>query len=261
MMERNTQALRFEGAILNVSYLKHQADPFSPWVVMLHGLQSNSEVFLPLCSRTFLKPYSLLAVDFIGFGNSSKPNDFSYNLFEQKQVVEDILKKEGIEECVVIGHSMGGMVGSLLLNSSIISVTKFACLEGNLRPEDGDFSTIVSRLDFKNFEENYFPSFLKNLSKGSSKEKTRFNALAGVPPFVVYKTSCSIAMHAKSGEILAAFTNSKAKRTLIRGAQSRFGATPKGIGCSEYIISSSGHFLLLDNPEETFRAIEELLNV
>ena len=258
-MERISQPLKVRETLLNLSYLKRRADSLAPWVVMLHGLQSSSDVFLPLCSKSFLKPFSLLAVDFVGFGHSSKPSDFSYDLSDQKEVVEDILKKEDIKECVVIGQSMGGMVGCLLLNSPTIKVSKFACLEGNLRPEDGDFSTTVSEMDFGSFEEKYFPSFLDGLSKGNGTEKLRFNALNGVPAFVVYRTSRSIAAHARSRELLAAFTSSKIKRSLIRGAQSKFGAMPTGTNCSEYIIPSSGHFLLLDNPTETFRAIEKLL--
>jgi hypothetical protein len=73
------------------------------------------------------------------------------------------------------------------------------------------------------------------------------------------QTSRSIASHAKSGKILSDFTSASIKRSLIRGAHSKFGAMPKGVNCSECIIPSSGHFLLLDNPVETFRAIETLL--
>lgn len=165
-MERTSRQIRIKETPLNVSYLRRQTDPLAPWVIMLHGLQSNSDVFLSLCLRPFLKAYSILALDFIGFGHSSKPTSFSYDLLDQKKVLEGILKEENIKECIVIGHSMGGMVGTLLLTSPTINVVKFACLEGNLRPEDGVFSTTVSEMDFLSFEKNISLPILTVCLKG-----------------------------------------------------------------------------------------------
>lgn len=38
------------------------------WVVLLHGLQSNQKMYEALREQDFLKPYSVLSLDFLGFG-------------------------------------------------------------------------------------------------------------------------------------------------------------------------------------------------
>jgi hypothetical protein len=151
------------------------------------------------------------------------------------------------------------MIGCLLLNEPNLRITRFACLEGNLRQEDGDFSNEISGMDFETFEKTYFPKLIKRLSQGQqTNEQIRLSALRKAPAFVIFKSANSIAVHANQGKILEAFKHSNVNRVLIRGSLSHFGALPTDIKCSEYVIPQSGHFMLIDNPSETFRAIATL---
>lgn len=56
-------------------------------LLCLHGIQSNKNLFEGLLSQPFLSSFSLLALDFIGFGESSKPADFSYDIRDQANTV------------------------------------------------------------------------------------------------------------------------------------------------------------------------------
>src|SRR5260221_5662540 len=102
------------------------------YILFLHGIQSNKELFVPLMKQSFLDAYSLLALDCIGFGNSSKPEDFSYDVQEQAHIISEVLKQLGITKLHIIGHSLGGVIGTLLLQPLQENILSFLNLEGNL---------------------------------------------------------------------------------------------------------------------------------
>src|SRR3989344_3772035 len=85
------------------------------WLFCLHGLQSNKNMFNDLLSKPFFKNYSLFVIDFVGFGNSSKPEQFSYDLLDQAKICQEIILSLNLNKIHIIGHSMGGMIGTLLL--------------------------------------------------------------------------------------------------------------------------------------------------
>ena len=78
-------------------------------VVMLHGLGGTKASFLP--SIAALAPsFRLIAVDMLGFGDSSKPLGASYGPAFQARAVEQLLDALELERAHVVGHSYGGRV-------------------------------------------------------------------------------------------------------------------------------------------------------
>jgi pimeloyl-ACP methyl ester carboxylesterase len=76
--------------------------------VFLHGFPSSSFDFYPL--DPLLGAGERVYFDFPGYGLSAKPNDYSYSLFEQADIVEGLLAKLGIHEAHVLAHDMGTSV-------------------------------------------------------------------------------------------------------------------------------------------------------
>lgn len=229
---------------------------------MLHGLQSSAEMFRELAAQPFLESHSLLAIDFVGFGESSKPDDFSYDLRAQAEAVAHAIDHEKIATYSLIGHSMGGMVGALLLTSHRDRITHLASLEGNLRAEDGDFSREIQKTSYADFAKTMFPALVDKLARGKTPgERYRAEALKQATAEIVYMSGCSIAKYGANGAVLEAFRSSTVKRCLIRGEKSVFGPLPRGIDCEERVIAGSRHFLLHDNPIATFEALREFLGL
>lgn len=249
-MKRHKTRIRVGFRSYEVSCLARERESTAPAVVLLHGLQSSSEMFQGLASQSFLKKHTILAIDFLGFGDSDKPEEFSYSLREQRDVIRDFLLKKGVSHFDLIGHSMGGMVGTLLLEAKL-TIKSFASLEGNLRPEDGSTSREVAALDFETFEREYFPK-LKQKAKTSwlTESATAF-----------YHSAVSIAECAAQGRILKAFRESNVQRILVRGSQSGFAALPADLAPKERVVEGSGHFLLLDAPDATFAVLKDHLNL
>ncbi len=78
-------------------------------VVLLHGFGASSYSFsriIPALS----KHYKVYAVDLKGFGDSPRPDDHRYSVYDQAVLVERFLNTHHLDHVIVIGHSYGGGV-------------------------------------------------------------------------------------------------------------------------------------------------------
>ena len=234
-----------------------QKGNFKKWVVFLHGIQSNKELFKDLIKQPFLKDYSLLTLDFVGFGKSSKPENFSYDIQEQANICKEIINNLGIKELNLIGHSLGGMVGILLLEPLKDIVKSFINMEGNLVYADCGLSKVVADLNFEDFKNQY--SKIKSDIKlsGEPSSQLRGNCLSQISDFVFYKTSTSIVKWSKSKKLLKLFKDSQVKKLFIYGSQNSQKAKILPKDFNTVMIPNSGHFMLRDNPKECYKTFEK----
>lgn len=145
-------------------------------LVFLHGLCEDGLIWENFVSG-FEKTFRILRPDFPGCGQSSLTVDpLSFTINDYADAVFEILKKEGLKECAVIGHSMGGysalalaekypdfLKGMCLFHSSAFAdddnkkaerqkVTDFIARNGS-----GDF---IKQLFKNNFSENFYQNNL-----------------------------------------------------------------------------------------------------
>lgn len=230
----------------------------STWIVLLHGLQSNKQVFAELLQQPLFQKYSILALDFVGFGSSSKPEDFSYDLQDQADVVEGVLDELKIESFHIIGHSMGGMVGILLLDQLKNRVLSLVNLEGNLVADDcGASISIVDAHTFADFSVSGYETFKDSQRK--SKElgvEKRLKWISMIPDFAFYRSAAAIVRWSKSEKLLALFLRAPQKKLYVYGEKNR----EKGKRLPGFIekaeIPNAGHRMLTDNLFGTYVAIE-----
>lgn len=131
-----------------------------PTVLLLHGFPSCSYDFRDVVER--LDGRSWLTMDFLGFGLSDKPHRHRYSLFEQADLVEQVVAASVTGPVVLAAHDMGTSVATELLARDIEGTLKFdlqravltngsVILErASLRPIQkvlrGPFGAIASRL-------------------------------------------------------------------------------------------------------------------
>jgi pimeloyl-ACP methyl ester carboxylesterase len=81
-----------------------------PTIIMLHGIATSSKSWnylVPLLSSK----HRCVTVDLIGFGQSPKPDWYSYTPNEHIKNVHHTIKKLGIKEpFILVGHSMGALL-------------------------------------------------------------------------------------------------------------------------------------------------------
>lgn len=96
-----------------------------PWLLMLHGFMGDHRVFDHLTDKlsSFCNP---VAIDLLGFGQSSKPED-PERYREQKQIRDlcDLITALDIQQPLLFGYSMGGR---LALQTAIAQQERFSGL-------------------------------------------------------------------------------------------------------------------------------------
>lgn len=101
----------------------------SPTVLLLHGFPSSSYDFREVTEH--LGGRSWLTLDFLGFGLSDKPRPHRYSLFEQADIVEDVIAATGTGPVVLIAHDMGTSVATELLARDVAGTLSFE-IEGGV---------------------------------------------------------------------------------------------------------------------------------
>ena len=83
-------------------------------VVMVHGWLESSWCWSKIIER-LMPQYRVYAIDLVGFGQSTPPEDATpFDIFSNARVVETLLRERIGEPVHLVGHSMGGMIAVLL---------------------------------------------------------------------------------------------------------------------------------------------------
>jgi pimeloyl-ACP methyl ester carboxylesterase len=85
----------------------HGAFGHGPTVVLVHGLGSRAEHWLPV-ARRLARQYRVVLVELPGHGSSGMPEPFS--LERATQALGQALDAESREPVILVGHSVGGLV-------------------------------------------------------------------------------------------------------------------------------------------------------
>ena len=97
-------------------------------VLALHGWLDNAASFVPLAWH--LQGVDLVALDLPGHGKSPHvPPGAEYSLAGTVQTVLDAADALGWEHFAVLGHSMGGAIGTILAAAAPERVTRFLAIE------------------------------------------------------------------------------------------------------------------------------------
>lgn len=118
---------RFSLRHLTLTGLTH-GDPDNPLIVALHGWLDNASSFIPLSHH--LKDYHLVAIDFAGHGHSQhRSPDAHYHQMDFVHDLHELIESQGWNEFILLGHSMGGIVGSLYTSCFPEKVSKYITIE------------------------------------------------------------------------------------------------------------------------------------
>lgn len=257
-MGQQIHSLEYKGLKLDISLNEKKGSDV--WIVCLHGLQSNKALFRQMLDRPFYQDLSYIALDFVGFGNSSKPDDFSYDLGDQSEIIEQVIKDRAIPSMHLIGHSMGGMVQILLLDRLGDSVLSCTNLEGNLTIEDAGTSLKVSKDTFEDFKNSEYPLLKKSLESSQEPSASlRREALDLIPDYAFYKSSQSIVEWSKSKKLLGLFNDSPVRKLFVYGDANRRKTEFLAPSIQTAEIPNAGHFMLLDNLNACCEKIEDFI--
>ncbi|MEV6348353.1 alpha/beta fold hydrolase [Actinoplanes sp. NPDC051851] len=108
-------------------------DPAHPPLVLLHGLGDDGAEWEPLLPE-LARAHHVHALDLRGHGDSPHPGDYSFELMRDDVLAH--LDTAGIATCVLLGHSMGAVVATLVAQAAPHRVTRLV-LEDAVAPRPG----------------------------------------------------------------------------------------------------------------------------
>ncbi len=232
-------------------------------VLYLHGLGCSKSDFLGATEIESLQVYSLIALDFPGHGDTSYQEKLGMD--DLVEIVNLFNEKLNLNDLILIGHSMGGLVALLLAEKYAKKVKIFINVEGNLKAEDCFFSSQVTEADFGIFEREIFQNFKHKLS---SSENIGFKKYAKLleqhkPTKAFYDYCPSLVRYSNNGQLIDKFLSLKIPKLFVHGSEnSGLSYIPElnKNGCEVAEISDSNHFPHHDNPIEFYDVISNFLN-
>jgi pimeloyl-ACP methyl ester carboxylesterase len=112
-------------------------------LLLIHGFPTASRDWYKMWPVLEVK-FRLIAHDMLGFGFSDKPQDITYSIMEQANIIEELLKEINIENIHILAHDYGDTVAQELLARFIerknrgvngLKLKSICFLNGGLFPE------------------------------------------------------------------------------------------------------------------------------
>lgn len=86
--------------------------PNGKTIMLLHGKNFNGAYWEKTAKDLSEKGFRVIIPDQIGFGKSSKPQNYQFSFSQLADNTKAILDRLQIDKTIVLGHSMGGMVAT-----------------------------------------------------------------------------------------------------------------------------------------------------
>ena len=236
--------------------LKCRYNPDSKEVILcIHGLACSMDSFRNIFDYDYFPNKSLLLLDLIGFGKSSKPENFSYTMEEQARFVEELLSTLPRWNIHIVAHSMGAAIALFFQSDFFSRVLSFTNIEGNLVSEDcGIFSRGVTSLSYNDYKNDLYK---KQLIEYKGHDQLRMEE---TNPVAVFKSSASLIEWSDSGELLNKFRNLSCKKYYFYGDKNKDMPVLKKLDfVKKYMVHNSGHGMMTENPKEFYSKLHDFI--
>jgi pimeloyl-ACP methyl ester carboxylesterase len=213
---------------MDIAYLESGSG--SPTLLCLHGIQSLKETYQSWARSSLAQRNRIVIPDIPGFGSSRMPSGESFELGRQAERLIAFIDSLGLERLVVYGHSLGGMLGTLLLERIPERIEGLVSAEGNLRLQDCGESRRVAALSFEEFEAT---RYLELRKRGVQ-----------VDAWAFYSTCRAVVDLAASERLYRCIADSLCPVLFIRGGRSHFASVPSGRNVRNIEIAEETHATL-----------------
>ena len=262
-MTTNTCMVSYSNRTLPIeySYRKGGKGP----LLYLHGLGCSKSDFAAALTRPALENFTLASFDFPGSGKSGYFPGLPLDLVGLVEITRQVVLTLSLDQPVIAGHSMGGVVGLLYILRYPSDVKAFINIEGNLISDDCFFSRRAAECDPREFERTVFPYFIQLLEQSSNRGfRTYAETLKhGAHPAAFQDYSCSLVEHSDRTDLLKRYIALSIPTLFVYGSENRdlpYLPALLQAGCLISEIPASNHFPGYDNPDAFYRAIAEFLH-
>jgi len=93
--------------------LFYQEEGKGPPLLLIHGFGASTYTWRYVAPE-LAKTHRVIAVDLKGFGQSDKPFDERYSVFDQAELLAQLIVDKDLRDLTLVGHSFGGGIALLL---------------------------------------------------------------------------------------------------------------------------------------------------
>lgn len=251
-----------------------QIDSQRPTLLFIHGLGDSGKVFLEAFQELNLSAYNIIVPDLLGYGESTKATDDDYCFYKQIARLYQLLDDLGVMKFILIGHSMGGDIGTLMCaNDGQGRIQAFANIEGDLTQGDrfitnwalaaekaGDFEFWLRHC----FSDEIVPFTLKEFDDTQRRYRESLS-LCQTYAFLqnakeIYALNENQSPH-EHGIIASVFDSLLTKKIFIWASGSLSKQSQKYLENKQYshMLGRSSHWIMLDNRRQFYDVLTQFL--
>lgn len=236
-------------------------------VIFIHGLGASKNSFDTCFELESFKDYTLASLDLPGCGRSKLLDGFSYSVKDQADLVLKWIGDLDLDQIILAGHSMGGVISQYLSDALGPRVEAFFNLEGNLGKEDCFLSAEITSSTQEVFEGKGFQQFKRDLRENIQKNPSPgwinyYQNISRASPRALYLSSISLINESCHNNLKEKFLTLSTKKWYVFGEKSMNLSTKKFLGENNipyFIIPKSDHFMMDDQPSIFYRMLLEAL--
>lgn len=234
-------------------------------LIFLHGLMGSSENWKPQVDHLKDKR-RVIAVDLRGHGQSDKPRG-NYSIKRFSEDLFSFVKELGIENAVIAGHSMGGIIALRFALDHQEIVEKLILIDSGARTPFGkkllvSVSKIILQISYKAFVKIYLSGYTFPKDYSESKIREAQERVLKIPKYVV--NSCFSAV--KEFDVTSELGNIIVPTLIIHGSDDKQQPLSQAKYMKERIPNSElvvlegvGHATIVETPERVGKAIEKFI--
>lgn len=239
-------------------------------IFYIHGLGESGLCLEGIMEHPLLKDFSHLAADLPGYGKSPWP-EAPLSISRCADLLTEWLSSLAPAQVIVVGHSMGGVIGTLVCERHPERVRAFINVEGNISLEDCTFSCIIAAHSLDDFIARDFGLFRDDIyERGIHERALRLYhaSLLMCDPRSIYLNSRELVDFSKTEELARRLGSLETPAFYVWGESGGTGEYSRGLlgtqGVHLVSVRDAGHWPFIDQPDafaEKLFAITDSLNV
>ncbi|MBN1297738.1 alpha/beta hydrolase [bacterium] len=223
-------------------------------LLYLHGLGESGISLESIATHPELRGFHHILPDLPGYGRSSWPVT-PLSLQETALFLLDWIDQRKLDRIILIGHSMGGVLGQYLCEERPHIFLGIINIEGNISPGDCTFSGQAITYTQEEFEVHGFDWLRKGVYLSGARRKALqgyYASLRFASPQQFWRHSNDLVNLSKDGTLARSFTGLQQRKRFIAGAPDGLCGTSLELLKKENtplsIIRPAGHWPFLDKP-------------
>lgn len=232
-------------------------------ILYIHGLGESGFCFEQLCLDSQISSWSHWIPDLFGYGQSPR-FEKPVSLEDHTRYLKDLLDALKISRVIIVGHSMGGVIGLLFCEKYPHLVEGFINVEGNISAADCTFSRRIADFSSDDFLTKGFRKISEEIYRDAQTNQAVANyylSFRRSDPGTLYLNSQELITLSESEELPERFAKLEMPKTYIFGNPDGTGDHSIGLltkaGVSVVEVGNAGHWPFIDQ-QDTF--IEKMIS-